>query len=72
MRDEVSMTMAAYQTLYQSSITFGMRKTLQAEQGNSGMLSRIEELKALKAARQAALQDQKVVFVTMRVQCIFF
>lgn len=28
-RDEVRMTIAAYQTLYQSSITFGMRKTLQ-------------------------------------------
>ncbi|XP_063995445.1 33 kDa inner dynein arm light chain, axonemal isoform X3 [Diachasmimorpha longicaudata] len=28
-RDEIKMTMAAYQTLYQSSIAFGMRKALQ-------------------------------------------
>ncbi|CAB0038793.1 unnamed protein product [Trichogramma brassicae] len=28
-RDEIQMTMAAYQTLYQSSIAFGMRKALQ-------------------------------------------
>lgn len=28
-RDEIRMTMAAYQTLYQSSIAFGMRKALQ-------------------------------------------
>lgn len=28
-RDEITMTMAAYQTLYQSSIAFGMRKALQ-------------------------------------------
>jgi dynein light intermediate chain len=25
-RDELKMTMAAYQTLYQSSVTFGVRK----------------------------------------------
>ena len=25
-RDELKMTIAAYQTLYQSSVTFGMRK----------------------------------------------
>merc|ERR1712195_131666 len=29
-RDEVRMTIAAYQTLYASSITFGMRKTLRS------------------------------------------
>ena len=31
-RDEMRMTLAAYQTLYESSIAFGMRKALQAEQ----------------------------------------
>lgn len=31
-RDEISMTIAAYQSLYESSIAFGMRKALQAEQ----------------------------------------
>jgi hypothetical protein len=40
-RDEVRMTISAYQTLYQSSITFGMRKTLQAEQGNSELIKRV-------------------------------
>ena len=33
-RDEIRMTIAAYQTLYESSVAFGMRKALQAEQGN--------------------------------------
>lgn len=28
-RDEIRMTVAAYQTLYESSIAFGMRKALQ-------------------------------------------
>jgi dynein light intermediate chain len=34
-RDEIRMTIAAYQTLYESSIAFGMRKALQSEQGKS-------------------------------------
>lgn len=36
-RDEIRMTIAAYQTLYESSVAFGMRKALQAEQGKSDM-----------------------------------
>ena len=32
-RDEIKMTIQAYQTLYQSSTTFAMRKQLQAEHG---------------------------------------
>src|SRR4051794_27660782 len=31
-RDEIRMAIASYQTLYESSIAFGMRKALQAEQ----------------------------------------
>ena len=31
-RDELRMTLHAYQTLYESSIAFGVRKALQAEQ----------------------------------------
>lgn len=61
-RDEVRMTIAAYQTLYQSSITFGMRKTLQAEQGTAGLLARMAELDLEKARLQAALADQKGLY----------
>ena len=43
-RDELKMTIAAYQTLYQSSVTFGMRKQLQSEQGKSELEAKIEEL----------------------------
>jgi dynein light intermediate chain len=32
-RDELYMTINAYETLYDSSLTFSMRKQLQAEQG---------------------------------------
>ncbi|XP_012268427.3 33 kDa inner dynein arm light chain, axonemal isoform X2 [Athalia rosae] len=48
-RDEIRMTMAAYQTLYQSSIAFGMRKALQAEQGKEDLMSAAEELRLQKA-----------------------
>ncbi len=58
-RDEVRMTIAAYQTLYQSSITFGMRKTLQAEQGNAELAAQIEALEADKKKLSASLADQK-------------
>jgi len=61
-RDEVRMTIAAYQTLYQSSITFGMRKTLQAEQGNSALLTKIEDLSKEKARLSALLQDHRGLY----------
>lgn len=50
-RDEVRMTISAYQTLYQSSITFGMRKTLQAEQGNSELIKRVGAADAAAVGR---------------------
>jgi dynein light intermediate chain len=34
-RDEIKMTIQAYQTLYESSIAYGMRKALQAEQSKA-------------------------------------
>jgi dynein light intermediate chain len=47
-RDEMRMTIAAYQTLYESSVAFGMRKALQAEQGKSDMESTIKSLESGK------------------------
>ena len=45
-RDEIRMTIAAYQTLYESSIAFGMRKALMAEQGKVDLQQQIEQLEA--------------------------
>ena len=48
-RDELRMTLHAYQTLYESSIAFGIRKAPQAEQGKTdmeGAIARLEEDKA--------------------------
>ncbi|CAM9294799.1 unnamed protein product [Chrysoparadoxa australica] len=44
-RDEIHMSIAAYQTLYESSIAFGMRKALIAQQRKAEMESKIRQLK---------------------------
>jgi dynein light intermediate chain, axonemal len=43
-RDEIRMTIQAYQTLYESSIAYGMRKALQAEQKKAEMQNKIKQL----------------------------
>jgi dynein light intermediate chain len=43
-RDEIKMTIQAYQTLYESSIAYGMRKALMAEQNKNDMNSMIKTL----------------------------
>jgi dynein light intermediate chain len=47
-RDEARMTIAAYKTLYESSVAFGMRKALQAEQGRLDMQNTIRSLEREK------------------------
>eukprot|EP00397_Hematodinium_sp_SG-2012_P055953 GEMP01068670.1.p1 GENE.GEMP01068670.1~~GEMP01068670.1.p1 ORF type:complete len:242 (+),score=49.35 GEMP01068670.1:72-797(+) len=58
-RDEIRMTIAAYQTLYQSSVTFGTRKQLQAEQGKSDTENRITELEETKSKLEANVVELK-------------
>ncbi|EAS06995.1 33 kDa inner dynein arm light chain, axonemal protein (macronuclear) [Tetrahymena thermophila SB210] len=43
-RDEIKHTIQAYQTLYESSIAYGMRKALQAEQKKAEMESKKKQL----------------------------
>jgi len=43
-RDEMNMTNSAYQVLYQSAVTFAMRKQLQAEHGKEELENQIKEL----------------------------
>jgi len=58
-RDEINMTLAAYQTLYQSSVAFGMRKALQAEQGKHEMLEKIDQLESEKLNLERQVADLK-------------
>lgn len=43
-RDEIRMTICAYQSLYESSIAFGMRKALQAEQRRNQQNKKMKDL----------------------------
>lgn len=43
-RDEIQMTIAAYQALYDSSVAFGMRKALQIEQSKADLEKRVRTL----------------------------
>lgn len=47
-RDEHIMTLAAYQTLYQSSVNFGMRKILEAEEGMDELQELLKEAQTEK------------------------
>ncbi|XP_034936000.1 33 kDa inner dynein arm light chain, axonemal-like [Chelonus insularis] len=61
-RDEIKMTMTAYQTLYQSSIAFGIRKALQAEEGKEDLITTAEELKAQKIELEKAVAQLQQKF----------
>ncbi|XP_063995444.1 33 kDa inner dynein arm light chain, axonemal isoform X2 [Diachasmimorpha longicaudata] len=61
-RDEIKMTMAAYQTLYQSSIAFGMRKALQTEQGKEDLITAADELRAQKTELEKAVTELRQKF----------
>jgi len=56
-RDEIRMTIAAYQTLYESSIAFGMRKALMAEQRKAEMEAKIKHLESDKKDLERQVQD---------------
>ncbi|XP_078059606.1 axonemal dynein light intermediate polypeptide 1 [Mustelus asterias] len=58
-RDEIRMTISAYQTLYESSVAFGMRKALQAEEGKTDMEKKIIDLEAEKKELERQLNEQK-------------
>merc|ERR1712139_211007 len=51
-RDEIRMTIDAYKTLYDSSVTFGVRKQLQAEQGMTELEEQIAELEEQKKEKE--------------------
>ncbi|GBF90114.1 hypothetical protein Rsub_02822 [Raphidocelis subcapitata] len=59
-RDELRMTIAAYQTLYESSVAFGMRKALLTEQGKGDMAARIEGLEASERDLQRQVAEWKL------------
>ena len=64
-RDEIKMTIASYQTLYESVILFGIRKQLQAEAGKEELKKRKEELEEKKkklTAKKLQLENKLKTF----------
>ena len=64
-RDEVRMTVDAYKTLYTSSVTFGIKKQLQAEQGIPALEEEVNALEAEKANLELELQELRSKFDMM-------
>lgn len=58
-RDEIRMTIAAYQTLYNSSVTFGTRKQLQAERGKAEVEQMITDLKTEKTQLEGKVSEMR-------------
>jgi dynein light intermediate chain len=54
-RDEMKVTVAAHKALYESSVIFGMRKQVQAEEGVEEMEQQIKELERKKTILQNQL-----------------
>ena len=51
-RDEMKMSIAAYQTLYKSAVAFSMRKQIQAQEGKEKLVSETEALREKKEELQ--------------------
>ncbi|KAJ8289530.1 hypothetical protein GJAV_G00002360 [Gymnothorax javanicus] len=58
-RNEIRLTIAAYQTLYESSVAFGMRKATQAEQGKSDMEKKMAALESENKDLERQVNEQK-------------
>jgi dynein light intermediate chain len=70
-RDEIRMTIASYQTLYESAILFGIRKQLQAESGKEDLKKRLEELEKNKIEltnRKIQLDNQLKAFEKRNIE----
>lgn len=59
-RDEIAMSMEAYETLYCSSVSFGMRKALQSQEGKEELQERIKLLEEEKDKLQNSITDMKI------------
>ena len=60
-RDEVKMTILAYQTLYESSVAYGMRKAMQAEQNKAEKLNKLASLQRICAEEEDKIAELKQI-----------
>ena len=73
-RDEIRMTLDAYRALYESSVSFGVRKQLQSEEGLPELAATLRELnekKALAEVRVLALKSKvRVCWAAAACVCV--
>uniref|UniRef100_A0A8C4S4K1 Axonemal dynein light intermediate polypeptide 1 n=1 Tax=Erpetoichthys calabaricus TaxID=27687 RepID=A0A8C4S4K1_ERPCA len=60
-QDEIEMTIAAYQTLYESGIIYGLRKALQAEQDTIDLETKIVDLETENRDLERQVAEQKEI-----------
>jgi dynein light intermediate chain len=56
-RDEIRMTTDAYKTLYESSVAFGVRKQMEAEEGMPQLEKQVKELEEQKKSLEGQVVD---------------
>jgi dynein light intermediate chain len=56
-RDEIRMTIDAYKTLYSSSVTFGIKKQLKAEQGVPALVEEVDALEQGKTQLELEVHE---------------
>lgn len=59
-RDEMVMSMDAYEALYCSSIAFGLRKALQSQEGKEKLIEYVAQLEADKESMENIISDMKL------------
>lgn len=69
-RDEARMTISAYETLYESSIAYGVRKALIAEQKRIDLDVKLKELAANKRDLQQQVESLKKAIEAAQTRAI--
>lgn len=59
-RDEMAMSMNAYEALYCSSIAFGLRKALQSEEGKEKLVEHVAQLEKERENMENMMSDMKL------------
>lgn len=59
-RDEMTMSMNAYEALYCSSIAFGLRKALQSQEGKEKLVEYVAQLEREKESMENVIADMKL------------
>ncbi|KAK9833241.1 hypothetical protein WJX84_001202 [Apatococcus fuscideae] len=56
-RDELRMTLRSYETMYESSVGFGLRRSLHGEQGRQDAAAQLQQADAMQTALQQQVEE---------------